>query len=506
MPAALEYIRSDEMSSVAAELERAFETELRARQANHAAYWKLYKGEHHKHLKRDNTQTDDNIIVNMVELIVDKGVSELVGTKDDGTIEGVDFDIVDEPGEAGYMTPPAPVDANAPAVKTPAQDYLDAVWDANRKNIALHNAAQNGGVCGHVFVKLIPDAREYWKRPGELLPRLVVLNPDIVTVFWDESDYERVLWYRIEYGPGGRRYREDVVRNVNDDGTNAGSWTIYTYRQVADRAGWVMQGEPVLWDYAWAPVHDWPNLPFANTYYGRNDFGLSGDINSGLNFLLSNMQRIIKHHANPKTIAIGVDADEIKQTAVNGLWAIKNPDAQVFNLEMVSDLGSSMEMSRMLRRYTFDGAREVDPSSVRDRLGDLTNFALRVLYGDTLGKVGTKRLLAEIAVTNLSRHILELGGFPANVAVNAKWPGVLPKDEQAQAQALDIDRRHGLSRETYLEKRGYDATQEGQRRDLERSERIEDETVTRQVSMADALAALGERQRQVRDEVPNART
>lgn len=492
MPGVTRYIPSDAEGPALTELERVFEDELRKRQAAHKASWKLYKGEHHKHLAPDGSGTDDNITINLVELLIDKGVSALVGTNDQGDIEGVTLDIVDEPGERGYVGP-AEV-TGAQDTPNPAQVALDQMWEANRRDILLHNAILNGGVCGHVFLKLVPDGARDPLTGVKRLPRLINLNPDIVSVFWDESDIERVLWYRIEYGLQGARKRQDIVRDVDEAGEDAEGWTIYNYAQTTDRAGWVAAGAPVAWEYEWPPVIDWPNLPDPNGYYGFNDIRTGGAVNSSLNFLMSNMQRIIKHHAHPKTVAIGVRNDEIKPVAgIDRLWTIPNENATIQNLEMQSDLASSMELVRMLRRFFFDGGREVDPSGVQDRLGDLTNFALRVLYTDTLAKGGTKRLLAGDGLREVCRRVLDALGFGYAHPITVTWPNAIPTDDMADAQALAIDRQHGLSRETYLEQRGYEPTQELQRREQERAEQIEDATYQQQGTLANALEGIGQR-------------
>ena len=95
MPAAARYIPSDERGPDLTDLEDAYYKELRARQTAHAAAWKLYKGDHHRHLQDDGSGTDDNVVINLVGLLIDKGLSAMVGTNDQGDIEGVTFDIVD---------------------------------------------------------------------------------------------------------------------------------------------------------------------------------------------------------------------------------------------------------------------------------------------------------------------------------------------------------------------------------------------------------------------------
>ena len=272
-----------------------------------------------------------------------------------------------------------------------------------------------------------------------------------------------MLWFRVQYGPEGSQVREDYVRAVGEDGSDTGQWLVYTYTRTAQQANWTLRGDDaVVWEYAWPPIISWQNLPMPNTYYGRDDLGKLTGLNDAVNFTLSNMMRIIKHHAHPKTIIIGANA-EIQPSGVDRLWVIRDPDAKVFQLEMQSDLSSSLAFSSTLRRAFFDSGRELDPASVQDRLGDLTNFALRVLYTDTLNKTGTKRLLYEPGLKRVCRAILALGGF-APMPISVVWPDPLPQSEIEQAQALQMDAQMGLSQETYLTRRGYDAEQEAARK------------------------------------------
>ena len=433
MPGAILYIPSTMSSTEATALEDSFRNELTTRQAAITAAWKYYKGDHHKHLARDNSQTDDNVRINMSGLLIDKGVSGLFGSGQAGSNMGVRFEV----SGAGA-----------------AQDYLNAVWDANLKDILLHNLGLNGGVSGHAFVKIVAGDP----------PRVINLDPSIVTAFWDAVDIDRVLWYRVQYGDK-KQIREDYVRGRDDNGEDAGYWDIYKYRQLAEGgAQWEQMGEVIRWEYDWSPVMGWQNLPFPNIYYGRDDLQHGGELNDSVNFVLSNLQRIIKHHAHPKTVIIGANNLKVpeEENAPDRLWLIPNENAKVVNLELQSDLSSSLMFAQVLRRAFFDAGREVDPAGVADRLGDLTNFALRVLYGDTSQKRGTKQLLYGRGLKRVNQALLELGGLTGTVTIT--WPDVMPVDDLEQARALDIDTEHGLSRETYLQRRRYDPAQEFDRR------------------------------------------
>lgn len=428
MPSATTY-PTDPASAAARRIEEAYQRERAARTAAHDRARRYYAGEHHRHLRPDATGTEDNLTVNLIEAVVDKSVGNLLGADERGLLSGVTFRVVGGDDRR--------------------QGYLDAVWAANRKDILLLGVLLDAALTGHAFIKVVPGGR------GEFV-RLVGLNPSNVAVFWAADDVERPLWYRVEAGPT----RQDIVSTEAAEG-EPGGWLITNYTRPSEHGRWAASGPPEPWPYPWPPLVDWPNLPNArHSYYGKDDVGSLGQLNDGLNFTLSNTQRILKHHAHPKTVATGVAAGEIEQTSVGGLWAVPGESARVFNLEMQSDLGSSLNFANLLRRLVFDLARELDPGSVQDRLGDVTNFGLRVLFRDSLAKGGVKRLLAGDGLARLNRRLLALGGFGEGADVAVEWPDPLPTDPLQTAQALSLLQGVGLSADTALERAGFDPAHE----------------------------------------------
>ena len=97
---------------------------------------------------------------------------------------------------------------------------------------------------------------------------------------------------------------------------------------------------------------DSQSLPDRAGYYGDPDL-VRPELNDALNFVASNTMRIIKHHGHPKTIGTGMRASEVQETAVDGFWSVPNPDAKIANLEMQSDLGSSMAFLQLLQQWFF---------------------------------------------------------------------------------------------------------------------------------------------------------
>jgi hypothetical protein len=86
--------------------------------------WAAYYGHTPDPLKVKPGQPRDTVKVNKARVIVDKGVGFLFSDE-------LEFKLPD-----------------------PAQVWLDAVWTANKKMTLLHKLALNGGVCGHVFLKM----------------------------------------------------------------------------------------------------------------------------------------------------------------------------------------------------------------------------------------------------------------------------------------------------------------------------------------------------------------
>lgn len=470
--------------------------ELNARVSRAKRNWDYYDGKHKRHLSDDGTNTDDNVTFNLTGIAVDKGSADLVGTSEDGVISGPKFDVVGRDVPRPSIARRVGRIFRPQADKSAEQLWLDATLAANNKDIFLHDMSISSGVTGHNFIKIIPDALPNPDDENKPLPRLIRLNPCHVTVFWDEGDKDKVLAYRIQYGTEGSAKRQEIVweetpesLDIKGDAPEAFSqWVIYDWEQRDNRRTWVLV-KTTPWAYSWPPIVQWKNLPDPNDFYGCEDVEDSAlALNDSLNFTASNVQRIIKHHARPKTIGTGIDEDEnkLQASAIDTLWTTPNDKANFYNLEMQSDLASSMNYMKLTRRGFFDQVEELDPATVEDRLGDLTNFALRVLYGDKVRKAGTKRMMAGSGLTSICQHILELGEFGSAVKIAIKWPPILPDDPLLETTALDMDTKHGVSQESYLERRGYDVELEAQRRKQEQAESTLNAVTLRQGANLDA--------------------
>lgn len=408
--------------------------EERARLERYGKAWDAYFGNMPDPLKVKPGQANDNVKVNYARLIVDVGASDLFG-------EEPKFDL--DP------------DSTEP---TPAQIWLDEVWRRNRKQILLQKMAINGGVCGHVFVKIVPG------KPGEL-PRLINLSPEYVSVVTDPDDIDLVWRYIIQYTARDLDGKEITVKQVieRDEG---GRWAI-TDKVSKNRGGWETR-QTIMWPYDWPPIIDCQNLPSPNEYYGIADIEQDVlSLNQAYNFTKSNTQRIIRFHAHPKTWGRGFAATELK-IGVDDTIILQSPTAELHNLEMQGDLSSSIEYAERLKRDLHETSRVPEVATGKlDSAAGLSGVALQILYQPLTQKTGAKRLTYGEMLIELCRRLAEMGGFGPDVICSLIWGELRPHSVLEERQVLMLDKQLGVSQDTLLTKAGYDPDAEKEKKDQE---------------------------------------
>ena len=390
------------------------------------------RGKHKAPIK----SADDAIVVNFIGLQVDRSVAMLFGKEPQ-------FDL---PGESDSAE----------------QQYIDEVWRANRKIHKLKQTAVYGAESGTCYVKILPDGAV--TKDGKLIPRLVVLDPSTVTIDTVPEDIETVIRYTIAYTVEDPVTKKDkAIRQVFEHDVESGYWNITDYVSI-NGARWEQTNQSV-WEWDFAPIVHWQNLPEVSSVYGRCDITDDLiDLQDKINFVSSNTAKIIKYHAYPKTWARGFTNTQKVTWGVDDMVTTDNANAMIANLEMQSDLGSSLNFIRYLRQAMFDVARSVDIDSLADKLGALTNFGLKVLYQDALSKLEEKRGLYGEAIVEINHRLLELAGAPNTDGGVVIWEDVLPDNEIETSTAIRTDIELGLlSKQTASGLRGYVWEDEEQR-------------------------------------------
>jgi hypothetical protein len=399
-----------------------------------------YEGVQKAPLKTKPGQANDNLITNWIGLAVDRGNSMLLGG-------GVEF--LSSAGDESLE-----------------QQYLDAVWEVNKKGIFLHRTGQDGELFGTPFVKIIPDA--LIDNENKPLPRLVLLDPALMRVETDPMDIDRVTQYVFEIKLSDNHAMMEVTRRADDEAIDLGngftevrqssSWIVETYENDGRSSGAWKLINSIEWPFEFPPILHWQNLPSIHSVYGVPGIAGALDLQDKHNFVVSNMLKVLRYHAHPKTWGRGFPAGtgfEKTSWGPDELIKLTSESAMISNLEMQSDLASSRNIAQDLRQAIFDLCRVVDIASVTDKVGALTNFGLRVLYSDALSKNATRRQLYGDALQELNRRLLILAGF-TEVGSTVEWGSDLPQDEKEDAQLIRDDLLAGLvSHETAAERRGY---------------------------------------------------
>lgn len=408
--------------------------------------WQYYNGEHPAPLAVRPNAPDDNVIVNLARPVVDKGISLLFGKEVEWQVD-----------ESASTT-------------TPVEQFLSDVWVANDKMVLLTELAQNGALAGVAAIKIVP-------RPGDVQRpyRLVNLDPANLEIQCDDEDVDEVERYRIEYTTCDDKGQEIVKRQdiaaVENEATGVVyQWTIQDFVARGAMKTFEPVGEPIAWPYALPPIVHCKNLPMANCVWGVGDLE-DVRLNDAINLIASSTRKILRLHGSPQTVAYNFDPAMLRRDA-NQIWHVpEGTDGRLENLEMQSDLASSLAFYRDLRAAFYAQGRMPDVSQIGN-LGALTNFGLRVLFADALERTATKRLLYGGLIQRINRTLALIAGKGDNVTVSLTWPDPLPVNGKELVETITAEQATGLvSEETLTGKLGYDFADEQARLDDERAAR-----------------------------------
>lgn len=397
--------------------------------------WDAYFGVFRPSLaNRPGSKTDDNVAINYIRLIVDKAVAALFGQPFQFELGG---------GES---------------VRTPAEAWLDACLEANGGRLLWQKLAINGAVCGHAFLKIAPNGGAY--------PRLVVVSPEYVRVTFEPDDIATVVRYVIQYTtPGANNKPVEVRQTIERDGNG---WAVTDEMSVGGGAWQVQQA--IQWPWPWPPIIDCQNMPSPNEYYGIADAEMDVlRLNEAINFVLSNIQRIIRYHAHPKTWGTGFSASALRVGADETIAL--PPGSTLQNLEMQSDLASSLAHLDRLKQALHEVAQVPEVALGKlDNVGALSGVALRILYQPLLDRTEVKRQTYGALIVELFRRLLDMAGFGANNIVSLHWPDILPDNSTERIQQALLLKQLGVSADTLLRELGYDPDAEAEKRQVEEAQ------------------------------------
>jgi len=449
--------------------------------------WNFYDGEHRSFLKLSREGIDDNVVINLCSVLVDRSTSRLFGDPLRGELLTFNIEKKEDvkarrskKGEAKGVTV-------AETDQTKAKAYLEDVYARSGGLDKIYNSiGVYGAVTGHFIFKLTLEDEG---------PRIITIDPSIFSVLTRSDDKDKTKAYKLEFpitarDPRDGNIKETEFRQLILHGPSYGGpdgWHIQDFHRyqalvevesvgkledtdpsnTANEMDWVPVSPIETWEFN--PIVDGQNLPHARAYWGQSDMKNVTGLNDEINFVMSNVNRIIRYHAHPRTVGIGIEASTIQETAVESFWSVAaTPDkAKIQNLEMQSDLPAVFNFFTIIREAFWTIGREADPSTFKEKIGNVTNFGLRVLFLDALNKLGQKRQTYGKALTLVLERCMELGDMSDLTAV-PNWTDPLPTDPRESAETLMIERDMGIvSKETAATERGRKWEQEKERIDSE---------------------------------------
>ena len=404
-------------------LENDSMTEVFSRQQNNLQILSIYEGNLPEQLKVKQGQPNDNIFINYPQLIVDKGVAFLFGRELLISI-GSETDNLDE-------------------------DYLDSIWGKEQRQLDLIELATDGAIFGTAYLKIQID--QFGK------PQIIVPDPANYFIETNPNNYLEIWKYVNQYQ---RRKDDEIIWYKEETSLENGRWIIREFES-AEGDVWNQIGEDIVWKYSFAPVFACKNLPKSKSFYGKPDLHKSViEICNYLARIDSLTGKIIRVHASPKPYAKGLQKQDLQLGTEDTLFLGTNPDAQLALLEMTGDLAGAMAFRKQLRGALAEISKVPEVSSGKvENIGQLSGFALQILYGPLIEQTLIKQRLYGMTIKNVIAALLEIGG-KEHKKIHLNWSNPLPSNAKEEAETAILQKQYGVSDNTLLKNNGFDPKHE----------------------------------------------
>lgn len=389
--------------------------------------WDYYNGKQPSQLDRKDKEPDDNVIINVTREAIDRTLS--------------------------FLFPAMPIFELDPdtSEETPDEAWLRETWEANGGLALVLDMAMFGALSGQSYLRIMPADIELTGHP---YPQVLTLDPSTVMSYWRADDMRVVVWHEICWQVGDAWYLIDFVKKPD-------GWYLYQWVNAKgyQSTGWELEKEEIWPLYNIAPIVYTKHLPYAGSFYGKAETEFL-DLNDKLNLLASENNRIIRYHSSPKTVATGTDVDQITETSIDQLWAVKDPNAKVYNLEMKSELIAARAQADMYHDQYLSQSRVVILKGDVKDFQRVTNAGVRTVFLDMLSKNIILRSHYGRLLQQAARRLLILGGKGDRVP-DILHQDPLPTDDTERTNVANAERSMGIvSRQTVSQKFGYDWTNE----------------------------------------------
>lgn len=431
--------------------------------------WNFYEGYHWEGIDdEDMPQTTYNYCRTFVNKFVsfEFGKGFTIDTCD--SVEGVevtvgDYKVNKDLNSDGVVTNEELKDEGNLVEKT-VQEYLNEVWDNNKKELLLEEIGQTKSVTGEAWVKVnfikpedLGNPFEEDKYPNGKI-KLSVIPTQYVFPEFNQHNKDEIDNILIMY-PIKRKVKKGILRSRHSIETVLYKeyWTkdeivVYIEDEETDR----MENP-----YGFIPIVQIKNFPIAGRSHGVGDIDDIIPLNVEFNIKKSDMSEIIDYHSAPITLVYGAKIGNLEKGA-NKVWGGLPKDANVENLSLTGDLTASRGFCQDLKSSMCEiGSCPETVLGGSTAISNTSGVALQYMNGPLIERTNIKRFCSKTGLEEVNRNILYISlkeGLiekPDNVSMSdflttkVHISDTLPKDVLielqaiAQEMALGLECRHG---------------------------------------------------------------
>lgn len=288
-------------------------------------------------------------------------------------------------------------------------NLLQRVWEVdNHKSKTLWSMGQLGSVSGDCPVKIAYE--DPWVdaagRTHRGRVRIIPLNPAHCFPEFHPHDRNRLIRFKLKYRFWG----------TSDDGTRQ----VFTYTEILTDEKIEEYIDDKLIDerpntIGQIPVVFIPNIPIEGSPWGLSDIHDVISLNREYNEKATDLSDIINYHAAPVTVITGAKANQLEK-GPKKVWGNLPKDANVFNLDMTTNLGGPIAYLEMLKQgmHEMTGVPQ-GALGEKQQISNTSGVALAIQYQPLMNRFSLKTNQYGYGIQRINEIIL------LTLAVKEPW-------------------------------------------------------------------------------------
>lgn len=346
-------------------------------------------------------------------------------------------------------------------------DFLNDVWEDNKKDTLCIEIGQTKSITGEAWVKVQFEDPEDLNDPFEKYPngriRLSVVPTQFVFPRFNDHDKDKLEHLLIMYPI--RTEKETGILFKRTSTTTVIYKEFWTNSEIVVYEG-DKEVDRMENPYGFIPFVQIKNFPVAGRTRGVGDLDDVIPLNVELNTKKSDISEVIDYHSAPITLVYGAKIGNLEKGA-NKVWGGLPKDAKVENLGLQGDLTASANYIAETKTAMCEIAGI--PETVLGGASAISNtsgVALQYINLPLIERTRIKRNCSTAGLKTVNEYILFIAMYhgliekPEDISMRdfvsneVTLPDTLPKDELMELQkiqqemTLGIECRHGAMERT----------------------------------------------------------